>query len=254
MENLVTRTLELTVDGRDRKCPVYVPATVTDRHPAPLLLVFHGAEGTGASMIKKFRALADRDGFLIAAPDGLGGRWNARQPDEIEATGDADEPAFIDAILNTLSKEYSVDSRHIYASGFSNGGALCQVLAIRPESQLAAIACVGATLPAVLQNQIVSAPPVSVLLLAGTKDEFFGAGGSKLGPFLSVDETARLWAVQNGCSRTEPVRWINDKTGVEVQSRQIEGGKHSWRLSADLDTSLTIWGFLSAHSRYTENS
>jgi len=307
METLVTRTLELTVDGRDRKCPVYVPGALNAAQPVPLLLVFHGAEGTGASMIKKFRALADRNGFLIAAPDGIGGRWNALQPDEIAATGNADEPAFAAAILNALEKEYSVDSSRIYASGFSNGGALCQVLASRPESRLAAIACVGATLPAVLQNQIVSAPSVSVLLLTGSDDEFFGAGGSKLGPFLSVNETARLWAEHNKCSLehftiqmpqptpasghpseggellksppsegcrnggvgfpafhttalqplnslTAPARWINEKTGVEVQSRWIEGGKHSWRLSADLDTSLTIWQFLSAHSRYTQNS
>lgn len=252
MENISIRTLELTVDGRDRKCPVCVPAALNAARP--LLLVFHGAEGTGASMIKKFRALADRECFLLAAPDGLGGRWNARQPDEIEATGNADEPAFVDAILNALEKKYSVDCSRIYACGFSNGGALCQVLAIRPESRLAAIACVGATLPAALQNQIVSAPPVSVLLLTGSDDEFFGHGGSKIGPFLSVDETAGLWAEHNACSQTEPARWINEKTGVEVQSRRIEGGKHSWRLSADLDTSLTIWEFLRAHSRYAQNS
>ncbi len=254
MENLVTRTLELTIDGRERKCPVYVPAALNAAHPAPLLLAFHGAEGTGVSMIKKFRTLADREGFLLAAPDGLGGRWNAGQPDEIEATGNADEPAFVDAILNALGKEYSVDSSRIYACGFSNGGALCQVLAICPESRLAAIACIGATLPAVLRNQIASAPPVSVLLLTGSNDQFFGSGGSKIGPFLSVDETVRLWAEHNGCSQTGSTRWMNEKTGVEVQSRWIEGGKHSWRLSADLDTSLTIWEFLSVHSRYAQNS
>lgn len=254
MENLVTCTLELTVDGRERKCPVYVPAALNAAHPAPLLLVFHGAEGTGASMIKKFRALADRNGFLLAAPDGLGGRWNARQPDEIEATGNADEPAFIDSILNTLNKEYSIDPDRIYAAGFSNGGALCQRLAVLPDSPLAAIACVGATLPAVLKNQIASAPPVSVLLLAGSNDEFFSSGGSKIGPFLSVDETARLWAKHDGCSQVTPSRWINEKTGVEVQSRWIEGGRHSWRLSADLDTSLTVWEFLSAHFLYARNS
>ncbi len=245
MENISIRTLELTVDGRSRKCPVYVPGTLDPAHPAPLLLVFHGAEGTGVSMIKKFRALADRDGFLLAAPDGLGGRWNALQPDEVEATGNADEPAFVNAILTALSKEFTVDSRRIYACGFSNGGALCQLLAIRPESQLAAIACVGATLPAVLQKQIASAPPVSVLLLTGSRDEFFGSGGSKIGPFLPVDETVWLWQEHNR---------RQNQTGIEVQSRWIEGGRHSWRLSADLDTSLTIWEFLRTHTKSAQNS
>lgn len=245
MEHLITRTLELTVDGRDRRCPVYVPAALKAGTPVPLLLVFHGAEGTGASMMKKFRALADRDGFLLAAPDGLGGRWNALQPDEIEATGNADEPAFVDAILNALSKEYSVDSSRIYAAGFSNGGALCHRLAARPNSPLAAIACVGATFPVVLQNRIASAPPVSVLLLTGSRDEFFSTGGSKIGPFLSVEETVRLWQEHNRRS---------GKTGTAVQSVWIEGGRHSWRLSADLDTSLTIWEFLRTHTKSAKNS
>ena len=253
METLPVRTLELTVDGRKRHCAVYVPATLDPAHPVPLLLSFHGASGTGVSMIKKFRALADRDGFLLAAPDGLGKRWNAGLPEEIEATGNADEPAFVDAILDALNKDYSIDPRRIYACGFSNGAALCQVLAIRPESQLAAIACVGATLPAASQKNLAAAPPVSVLLLVGSDDEFFAPDGSKLRWFLPAHETARLWAEHNKCSPADSpaefTYWLNRETGTEVQFGWITGGKHSWKLSPSLDTSATVWQFLRSHTK-----
>jgi len=253
MENIPIRTMELTIDGRGRKYAVYVPEKIDPAHPIPLLLSFHGANGTGVSMIKKFHALADRDGFLLVAPDGFGKRWNAGLPEEIEATGNADEAAFVDAILNVLNQIYSIDPCRIYACGFSNGAALCQILALRPESRIAAIACVGATLPLAAQNRFADAPPVSVLLLAGSEDNFFGPQGSKLEWFMPADETARLWAEHNGCvpddAPAEFTRWINKNTGIEVLFGWIAGGKHSWRLSPALDTSATVWQFLRSHTK-----
>ncbi len=72
MENILIQTLELTVNGRDRKCPVYIPSMLNAAHPAPLLLVFPGTISFGgcAVVVSHDRWFLDRIATHILAFEG----------------------------------------------------------------------------------------------------------------------------------------------------------------------------------------
>jgi len=82
----------------------------------------------------------------------------------------ADDVAFFEAMLDLLEDEYAVDSRRVYASGFSNGAAMVSRLAFELSDRFAAVAAAAGTL------QLEPAPserPVPMVFTLGSKDDRF---------------------------------------------------------------------------------
>jgi polyhydroxybutyrate depolymerase len=145
----------LDVGGMTRDYVLDAPAALEPGHPVPLLLDFHGLGHSGAGVwkVSGFRALARRDPFLTAYPEGLpvrletparvfeGTGWEIRMID-----GNRDL-AFVRALLDRIESEYCVDRARVYATGFSNGAFLSQLLACTMPERIAAVAPVsGGTL------------------------------------------------------------------------------------------------------------
>jgi polyhydroxybutyrate depolymerase len=83
-----------------------------------------------------------------------------------------DDLAFVDAMLDLLSREYAVDASRIYASGFSNGGQMTSRLALERYDRFAAIAAAAGGLamaPAPIPR------PMSFVWSVGTLDDRFTA-------------------------------------------------------------------------------
>ena len=97
------------------------------------MLVFHGGGGTGpgTERLTRFTALADREGFLVAFPEGVEKNWN----DGREFTGSrahrdhVDDVAFVTALIDAIGRAHAVDPRRVYATGISNGGIFSHYLA-----------------------------------------------------------------------------------------------------------------------------
>jgi len=71
--------------------------------------------------------LADREGFIVIYPEGIGllgflQHWNAGHCCGKAAEDDWDDVAFIEAAINGVSIQYEIDKHRIYMVGFSNGG------------------------------------------------------------------------------------------------------------------------------------
>ena len=64
----------ITVEGVDRTYLLYVPASYRGDTNVAVVFDFHGFGSSAAQQIAygNFRPLADRDGFIVAAPDGQG--------------------------------------------------------------------------------------------------------------------------------------------------------------------------------------
>ncbi len=98
-----------------------------------------------------FRPLADREGFLLVAPEGQGDprHWNVPPyiPDNngvySPAPGEADDVAFTLTLLNQLEKDLCVNERRVYATGFSTGAAMTALLACRASDRFAAVGTVA---------------------------------------------------------------------------------------------------------------
>ena len=105
--------LETSRDGR-----LYVPPSYTPGTPARLLVLLHGAGGSGQAWQSNtvLKTWADEHGIVILAPDSRFPTW------DVIVTGEYDEDvAFLNrALLHTFAR-VAVDPTKIAIAGFSDG-------------------------------------------------------------------------------------------------------------------------------------
>ena len=106
-----TRPLELE---RNRDAVLQMPGAVPAT-PLPLLLMLHGAGGSGQGVLRRVAAAAEDAGVAVLAPDSRDGTWDA-----IRGSFGRDV-AFIDRALAKVFEIVSVDPQRIAVGGFSDG-------------------------------------------------------------------------------------------------------------------------------------
>lgn len=262
----------LVVDGIERHYVVHLPRPAR-RGPLALVLLLHGAGGTGRRVAAStgFSAEADRRGFVALYPDGVGGEWHdGRGPDGV------DDIAFVRLMLDTVASELPVDGARIYAAGISNGAMFAHRLGCELPGRFAAIAAVAGGLPVMIAERCASGAPLSFIAFNGTADRLVPFdGGAALE---AAAASAAHWAARDGCdpapvSSLEPDRapadgtrvhrwtWSGCAGGTAVTLYAIHGGGHSWpggyqaririlgRTTRDLSATRTIAAFFLAHPR-----
>lgn len=261
-------------DWRDRDYILHLPPSY-DGGEMPLVLAFHGGggrkEGVNRTTCRDgdesaddcLFAVADREGFIVVAPDGVDApgikkrSWNAGGGEDGwgcvggEACDEgSDDVGYVDALLDELNRALYVDSARIYATGISNGGAMSHRLACDRADVFAAIA------PVAGENQAQGWPgcepsrAVPVLDIHGTEDPCWGWDGTSTngicgkfgaGTYMDVDTSMGGWWERNGCVDSEEQATVNavtDGTSVtEVDGvgcaadtvlLRIGGGGHTW--------------------------
>ena len=269
------RTLQ--VNGESRGYFLYLPPTWHRGRPAPLVFVFHGGGGqaSGIAPHTGFSRLADREGFVVAYPQGLGGRWN----DGRGYAATHDDVGFVRVLLDTLTRELGIDPRRVYATGISNGAMFSYRLACDLPGTFAAVAPVAGAMPADLAPACERTQPLSVVAFQGTTDPlmpYIGGGVAlRRGRVLSAERSIAFWATVDGCTPSpatadEPDRVVDGtrvrhtvfggcREGRSVELYTIEGGGHTWpggpaagwrvgRVSRELDATEVIWTFFAGAS------
>lgn len=270
----------------DRTCVLHLPAGLDPHQPVPLVFVLHGGGGHGAQIEKstRFDALADRENFIVAYPDGVDHHWNDGRENNSKAFREnVDDLAFFDALVTAVGQRHPVDPKRIYATGISNGGFMSYTLAARRANVFAAVAPVSGGIGDDLAAHFAPAAAVSLLVLQGTADPLVPYGGGEVmrnrGRFVSTDDAIKLWLKADACAPA-PVRaelpdrdrfdgcrvttftWTNPKNNVAVCLYRIEGGGHTWaggsqylprlivgRVCRDFDATETIWAFFQTHPK-----
>jgi len=98
--------------GRD--AILQLPAAPSDGL-LPLLVLLHGANGTGAAMLRRVGAAADEAGIAVLAPDSRGATWDAIRE------GFGSDVTFLDRALEHVFARVQVDPARVVVGGFSDG-------------------------------------------------------------------------------------------------------------------------------------
>lgn len=201
------------------------PGLVLDLHPS-------GANGFLEQATTRLTGRADREGWLVAYPDGAGD-WSP-----YGTVGEADEVAFLGAVIDRLVAADGVDPDRVYVMGLSRGGMQAYRVACELSVRVAAIAVVAGNMADEHGDAggtgCRPARPVSVLAVHGTADTAVPiAGGGRFAPF--VDVVAR-WRGFDGCGEAGSVSTAGPATRTEwtcgngsaVASVVLAGVGHTW--------------------------
>jgi polyhydroxybutyrate depolymerase len=203
-EPAVTERIDVVVGRVPRSALVHVPDPSASDVPLPVVLSFHGVSGSAAvqQATDGLLDLSVDEEFVVVHPEGLRVGLN----DQVtgisgwDHDGDElDEPAFIAAVLDELGTSVCIDTRRVYATGFSAGGNIALVVACALSDRIAAVAPVGA---AYQPGGCVDAPPMPILSFHGRDDivvPFDGRDTPEAGSLLAVRTAIEGQAGRNGC-------------------------------------------------------
>jgi polyhydroxybutyrate depolymerase len=296
------------VNGFPRTCLVHLPAGYTAGNRYPVVVVLHGLGGDASvvARLTHFNETADKFGFIAVYPNANYGRWTSPELSSggpifgsrrrgLEFPGDssggqdrevggkpANDIPFFENLLDQIESEYSVDTSRVYVTGYSDGGFMVFRLGCELATRFAAVATVGATLPAYLGESCSDWAwrAVSLLMIHGTSDpavDYMGNPAFTVRyPFLAAKDSVKLWARMNNCGskpekttlprrtsgglETRVETYTDCSAGSAVQLYSVVKGGHTWpggnqyfperrvgRASTDFDATEVIWQFFAAH-------
>jgi polyhydroxybutyrate depolymerase len=256
--------------GMRRSFTVHVPKSYDGARPVPLVLAFHGLGMNGVAMegLTLMDLTAERNGFIVVYPDGVGARWN---DGSARGSNGMDDVGFVSDLLNHLQRAYKIDPRHIHACGISNGGYFTQRLGCEMADRIASIGVISATVTAPVCASCHPRRSMPVVLFLGTEDPLvpregeskelgklgealgipgvagaaISSGMAKVGGIYSANDTAEFWAKINNCGSHPREERMPDRNtrdgcqitretygggsgGSEVMVYTIHGGGHNW--------------------------
>lgn len=249
-----TKDCSITIDGLERTYLIHLPEKSTSVNNLPLVFVFHGGGGTGKQIMKEtgFNKISDKDKFIVVYPNGENKGWNDGRGEPIEKTI-FNDVKFISILIDTITKQYNIDTNRIFSTGISNGGFFSFYLAYKMSNKFLAVAPVTANIPKNLKEKYTLENPVSLFLINGTKDPLVKYEGGKIGfkfgksrgTSISTDETISIFKKLIKCSDNPKAEEIPDKieddecyatkytysggiNNTEVVLIKIENGGHTW--------------------------
>jgi polyhydroxybutyrate depolymerase len=204
---------QIDLGDTQRTFYVTLPDTYTKNQPYPMVLILHGGSGSAINVMKdtSWDVLAKGKNFIAVFPEGTPVKdpktgkeipnrysWN-----DGSVRNNADDVQFVRQLVSFLQERYTIDTNRIYATGFSNGGAMTFRLARELDQVFASIAPVSCS--DWLKDPKVS-PPLSLLYITGTKDPLnpmeggrMKRGGVEFGPIKpKIREMIGTWASMVG--------------------------------------------------------
>lgn len=173
---------------RRRTYHLHVPPAYDGKRAVPLLIALHGGGGDGKGMqqLSAWDTTADKEGFIVAYPDGSGrkfrgktvGSWNGGRCCPPASKNKTDDVGFIRKLIAEVSQNFSIDEGRIYATGHSNGGIMAYRLACDLSDKIAAIGPMGGQ--GVFEN-CDQKRAVSILHIHGTEDRCAQFNGGTCG-------------------------------------------------------------------------
>jgi polyhydroxybutyrate depolymerase len=250
----VSPTETILIQGTTRTYVLHVPSTFRSGSGA-LVLALHGRTESGAFFenFTKLDTVSDREGFIVAYPEGLFQPVNGAVNWAFYRNDYVDDVSFLKGLITSLQARFDVDPKHIYVTGFSSGGFMAYRAAIELSDLIAAVGVVGGRLFREEGGAPANVPPakgpVSVMMMQGEFDTPY-CGGFEVDALgraynASQDETFDYWASSNGnnCSTFDTAEPLcrdgvqtavtsksatNCRANTQVTFHKLLGGQHFW--------------------------
>jgi polyhydroxybutyrate depolymerase len=250
-------SIELEHGSHVRTAEVHVPALAVAIPKPPLVIVLHGAGGSGEGYLDNngWAVLAEEEGVIVAAPDGLPAApekrpnfafnpalWNSGQLKTGSERSTIDDVGFLTELLDSLIAWYDIDTSRVFVTGHSNGAGMTFQFAADRSERITAIAAVAGHCwmedPRPLR-------PMPSIFIVGDKDPLIPFEGGEVrlpwgrkqkNPPVRV--TLDRWAKGLGClsavverDSTSQVRILDFGTGTgngSLAAYVIRGQGHGW--------------------------
>jgi len=271
--------------GRERSYLIHVPPGYVAGKQAPLVLNLHGGGGNAFNQREQSQMdpVSDANGFILVYPNGSGTgffknrllTFNAGMCCGYAQKQNIDDVAFIRTLLDDVGRNFCVDPRRVFSTGFSNGAIMTHRLGCELSDRIAAIAPVSGPIGV---DSCHPSRPVPVMEFHGTADPFApyhggpvkALSGKDIHQYRSVDDTIAGWVQRDhatGATETTfkkgAVTCVTHNAGPDgapVTLCTIEGAGHTWPggvstasekkvgpVNHDISAGQMIWSFFDKH-------
>jgi polyhydroxybutyrate depolymerase len=247
--------------GLERSYLLHVPANYDIASAVPVVLNFHGIQGTpgGQNAVSRLEPTSDREGFILVSPDN-NGDFTFRSP--------LPDIAFVREVIANVSADLCVDAKRIFATGMSRGAFMSTWLGCGAPDLVAAIAPVSG-----MDEPPAGCGPLPIMEFHGRLDDmvpFLGGNALDGLKFAGAIPVMKSWARANGCSDAPEVEQVSPQVqrvsyqGCKAATIQfiIDDMGHQWpgatinsigisipENPANFPTSELIWAFFKAHPK-----
>jgi polyhydroxybutyrate depolymerase len=251
----------LVFGGATRAWYEHRPPGLAQRR-TPVLVMLHGfrERATDLPVTTGVLAAADRDGFAVAAPEGLGRSWNAGGCCGTESARHVDDVGFLAALIARLGQTGVADPTRVYLAGFSNGAMMTYNFACSRPDLIAGAMVVEGTLTArceshrALDLMVIHQTADAIVPFNGSLEPLYTLGPTS--PFPSVLSSLSAWLTASGCA-TAGLRGFRPPTagksvarvpvscpgGTTTELVAIAGGTHVWPRTSPLDATAEMVRF-----------
>jgi polyhydroxybutyrate depolymerase len=257
-------------------------------------MVLEGGGSEGAPELiasNHFDEVGDTAQYISVFPSGYYSNWADGRGVTESDTARIDDVGFLNALVDTISANYSIHANRVFVCGASNGGMMTQRLAIETPEKYAGFASIISSLPDSLAKKYIYRKKINMLLMNGTSDLLVPYIGGELNPItdggsvVGTDSTINFWLVNNQCNNTalsitelQDINLLDNSTVSFVQYDtcnhtnvalyRINGGGHSipgrenmqnptpiiGYTNQDIDAAVEIWKFFKNKTNQTEPS
>ena len=236
----------INIDGKKREYYLSLPEDTSK--PFPLIINFHGflSHAIEQQEFSQMDNYAHLNGVGVIYPEGINKSWNIGK----DMMSEENDIGFVNALIDSVTSKYNIDSDRIYVCGFSNGGEFSYELMCGLSNKIAAFGSVGGNFIINEKRSCNINREIPLIHIHGTKDRLAKYNGYK-GYFLSTIDSVDFWAKHNQLDKmvveniedihkkdrttVEKYTFYKDNSDTKVIHLKVINGGHVWLGSPTFD-------------------
>ena len=229
---------ELTHNNATRDYWVDYPENATE--DTPLIIAMHGRNQFLVTFIPQSQMsnFANPQNVAVVYPQGLNfwgvPAWNTGV---WWSNSVYDDVGYIDALIDSVSSNFAIDSNRIYACGFSNGGFMAYDLACELPDRIVAFGSVSGNFMMNSNQDCTNEREIPIMHIHGTSDLIVNYYPPTIDLSMASLEAMEWWSIENDLTE-QTIEALNDNVNIYTNSShtsntkfihfQVIGGGHEW--------------------------